>query len=108
VPLGEYEEDKLVNLGTNRFTIRPQLGLEHWQGNWVFEVTGSIWFFTDNDDFLKAQNVRRTRCMPFRGTLFTTLSRVFGCPQVLVSAPAPELPLMVLRALTNRTIPASL
>ena len=59
MPLGEYEEDKLVNLGTNRFTIRPQLGLEHWQGNWVFEVTGSIWFFTDNDDFF--EGTKRTQ-----------------------------------------------
>lgn len=51
VPLGQYYEDKLLNLGSNRFTIRPQLGLLHQQGNWTAEVTGSVWFFTDNNSF---------------------------------------------------------
>jgi hypothetical protein len=51
VPLGEYFDDKLINLGTNRFTIRPQLGVVHNRGKWGTELTGAAWFFTDNDDF---------------------------------------------------------
>lgn len=51
VPLGQYFDAKLINLGTNRFTIRPQLGVIHNRGKWGFELTGSTWFFTDNDDF---------------------------------------------------------
>ncbi len=51
VPLGEYFDDKLINLGTNRFTIRPQLGVVHERGNWKLEFTGSTWIYTDNDDF---------------------------------------------------------
>jgi hypothetical protein len=51
VPLGQYMNDKLINLGTNRFTIRPQLGVVHNRGKWGFELTGSTWLFTDNDDF---------------------------------------------------------
>lgn len=51
VPLGEYFDDKLINLGTNRFTIRPQLGVVRSRGPWSFELTGAAWFFTDNDDF---------------------------------------------------------
>jgi hypothetical protein len=50
-PLGEYMDDKLINLGTNRFTIRPQLGVVHNRGPWGYELTGSVWIFTDNDDF---------------------------------------------------------
>ncbi len=50
-PLGEYFDDKLINLGENRFTIRPQLGLVHTRDNWSYELTGSIFYFTDNDDF---------------------------------------------------------
>jgi hypothetical protein len=44
-------DGKLINLGTNRFTIRPQLGVVHNRGEWGFELTGSTWIFTDNDDF---------------------------------------------------------
>lgn len=51
-PFGEYYEDKLLNLGSNRFTFRPQLGVEHRRGNWTAELTASTWFFTDNDSFL--------------------------------------------------------
>ena len=50
-PLGEYSKDQLVNLGTNRWTIRPQLGFQHRLGKWSFELTGSVWLFTDNDEF---------------------------------------------------------
>jgi hypothetical protein len=51
MPLGEYMDEKLINLGSNRFTIRPQLGVVHNRGSWGFELTGSTWIFTDNDDF---------------------------------------------------------
>jgi hypothetical protein len=51
LPLGEYQEDKLINLGQNRFTITPQLGVLHTSGEWSFELTGSMFLFTDNDEF---------------------------------------------------------
>jgi len=51
VPLGKYYEDKLLNLGENRYTIRPQIGIVHTRGPWSYELTGSVFFYTDNDDF---------------------------------------------------------
>lgn len=51
LPLGLYYEDKLLNLGSNRYSIRPQLGVVHQRGKWTMELTGSTWFFTDNDSF---------------------------------------------------------
>lgn len=51
LPWGKYHEDKLLNLGNNRYTIRPQLGVLHTRGPWSYELTGSVFFFTDNDDF---------------------------------------------------------
>jgi len=51
LPTGEYKEDKLLNLGANRFIIRPQLGVLHTRGKWSFELSSSVFFFTDNDDF---------------------------------------------------------
>jgi hypothetical protein len=50
-PLGEYFEDKLLNLGQNRFMIRPQIGVLHTRGKWSYELTGSAFFYTDNDEF---------------------------------------------------------
>jgi hypothetical protein len=51
LPLGEYHEDKLINLGQNRYTIAPQLGVLHTRGLWSYELTGTAAFFTDNDEF---------------------------------------------------------
>jgi len=51
LPLGEYDEQKLINLGQNRFIIRPQIGAVHTRGAWSHELTGSAFLFTDNDEF---------------------------------------------------------
>ena len=51
LPTGHYEKDKLLNLGSNRFTFRPQLGVVHNRGKWSMELTAAAWLFTDNDEF---------------------------------------------------------
>ncbi|MGI9309092.1 MAG: transporter, partial [Gammaproteobacteria bacterium] len=56
-PLGEYKDDKLINLGSNRWMVRPQIGVIHNRNKWAAELTASVRFYTDNDDF----NVDQTR-----------------------------------------------
>jgi hypothetical protein len=51
LPFGQYFEDKLLNLGQNRFVIRPQIGLVHKWGLWSYEFTGSVFIFTNNENF---------------------------------------------------------
>jgi len=51
LPLGDYNEDWLINLGNNRFVVRPQLGVLHQRNKWQFELTGSVFLFQDNDEF---------------------------------------------------------
>ena len=50
-PVGEYFEDKLINLGQNRWVFRPQAGVVHTRGQWSYELTGSAYLFTENDEF---------------------------------------------------------
>ena len=52
-PLGKYYEDKLINLGENRWRFRTQLGVLHRRGPWEFELTGSVSVFSDNDKFFQ-------------------------------------------------------
>jgi hypothetical protein len=52
LPTGQYLDDKLINLGTNRFTFRPQFGVIHNWGNWSLETTGLIALYTDNNGFI--------------------------------------------------------
>ena len=51
VPFGEHFDDKLLNLGENRIIIQPQLGVLHTRGKWSYELTGSMFFYEDNDEF---------------------------------------------------------
>jgi hypothetical protein len=55
LPTGEYMDDKLINLGENRFTFRPQLGVTHRRGKWSAELVGEVAFHMDNDDFFNDQ-----------------------------------------------------
>ena len=55
VPAGEYFDDRLLNLGQNRFTFRPQLGVVHTRGYWSYELTGSMFLFTDNNNFFNGK-----------------------------------------------------
>jgi hypothetical protein len=52
LPLGEYLESKLLNLGGNRLVFRPQMGVVHTRGKWSYELTGSAFIYGENDDFL--------------------------------------------------------
>jgi len=52
VPLGKYCDDCLINVGNNRWSVRPQLGVVHTRGPWSLELTGSAFVFTDNDNFI--------------------------------------------------------
>jgi hypothetical protein len=51
-PLGQYDRTKLINLGTNRWSFKPEVGLSHAFGQWVVETMAGVWFFTDNTDFV--------------------------------------------------------
>lgn len=52
VPLGKYCDDCLINIGNNRWSARPQLGVVHTRGPWSFELTASSFIFTNNDSFI--------------------------------------------------------
>lgn len=52
-PTGEYESDKLINIGTNRWSIKPAIGvILPIRPTWLFEFEIGGWFFGDNDNFL--------------------------------------------------------
>ncbi len=51
MPFGEYSSERLINLGTNRWSVRPQLGVTHSRGKWTGELTGSVFLYSDNNEF---------------------------------------------------------
>jgi hypothetical protein len=50
-PWGQYDASKLVNIGTNRWSFKPEVGISKAVGPWTLEIQAAATFFTDNDDF---------------------------------------------------------
>jgi hypothetical protein len=55
VPVGQYDSDKVVNIGTHRWAVKPELGISKASGPWTLELSGAAAFYQDNDDFLDGQ-----------------------------------------------------
>lgn len=51
-PLGQYDTTKVINIGTHRWSIKPEVGFSQTVGRWVVEMMAGVWVFTDNTDFL--------------------------------------------------------
>jgi hypothetical protein len=50
-PWGQYDDSKLVNIGTNRWSFKPEVGISKAIGPWTLEGTAAVTIFTHNDDF---------------------------------------------------------
>lgn len=51
VPVGQYDDTRVVNIGTNRWSFKPEIGISKAMGPWTMELQAAATFFTDNKDF---------------------------------------------------------
>ncbi|RJP93775.1 MAG: transporter [Desulfobacteraceae bacterium] len=58
-PTGQYDPDKLVNLGNNRWFIKPDIGISKAWGGFALEFSTGVFFFTDNDDFFGGKELEQ-------------------------------------------------
>ncbi|MBK5095623.1 MAG: transporter, partial [Deltaproteobacteria bacterium] len=54
-PLGQYDGDKLLNIGTNRWFFKPEIGIGKEWGPVILELAAAAAFYTRNSDFLGGQ-----------------------------------------------------
>jgi hypothetical protein len=57
-PTGQYDPNRLINIGTNRWSFKPELGVSKALGAWTLEAAAGVTFYTDNDEFA-GDGVRR-------------------------------------------------
>lgn len=72
LPTGQYFEDKLINLGSNRYTFTPQLGVVHTRGKWSVELSTSASFYTNNNDFFHGKQLENDCYLVGQGHLIYT------------------------------------
>jgi hypothetical protein len=58
-PTGQYFPEKLINLGTSRWSFKPELAISQPIGNrWLLDFYSGIWLFTKNDTFYPGSSER--------------------------------------------------
>lgn len=50
-PLGDYNNQNIINSGSNRWTFKPEIGISNRHGDWSVEGSFGARLFSDNDSF---------------------------------------------------------
>jgi hypothetical protein len=58
-PGGQYDSSKLVNLGTNRWSVKPDIGISKAFGPVVLELSAGVTLFTKNDNFFGGKTLEQ-------------------------------------------------
>ena len=59
VPVGQYDPSRAVNLGTNRWSLKPDIGFSKAFGSFTADLTAGVTFFGTNHDFFGGQTVEK-------------------------------------------------
>lgn len=50
-PTGQYDRARLINIGTNRWSFKPDAGISVPVGRWDIDAYAGVWLFAINDEF---------------------------------------------------------
>jgi hypothetical protein len=82
-PTGQYDPARLINIGSNRWSFKSELGLSKPRGPWRFETTGGVWVFTKNTAYFGEKRFEQRPVATFQGHISYTFR-----PQLWVAASA--------------------
>jgi hypothetical protein len=74
MPTGQYDSDKLLNIGANRWYIKPEIGVTVPWNKWSFEFSAGVRLFTDNSEFVGDVNVAQDPLYNIQSHLIYDLS----------------------------------
>jgi hypothetical protein len=57
-PTGQYDSAKLINLGTNRWSLKPEVGVSYPWKKFDLDLYAGAWFFTENSRFYPGNSLR--------------------------------------------------
>jgi hypothetical protein len=78
-PTGQYDPSRVINLSTNRWTFRPELGVSKAIGPLTLELSGGPTFYSDNTNFLGGRTRSQDPIYAIQGhTIYAFRSGIWG------------------------------
>jgi hypothetical protein len=75
-PLGTYNTARRLNVGANRWSLKPELGVVQPIGRrWALEGYGGVWLFSDNSAYADTSTLTQEPLWAFQGHLIRILGR---------------------------------
>lgn len=68
-PSGQYDPGKLVNVGTNRWAVKPEIGISKAWGPLTAEVAAGVFVFTDNNQPFQGNTLEQDPIYALQGHL---------------------------------------
>jgi hypothetical protein len=78
-PTGQYDSSKLLNLGSDRWSFKPELAVSRPFGpdqRWVFDAYANTYLYTDNNSYRGAQILRQRALLGLEGHLSYSFNNV--------------------------------
>jgi hypothetical protein len=73
MPTGQYDSTKFINISTNRWTFRPELGVSRRVNRWTFEGDLAAVMYTDNTDYVNGGVKEQAAIVAFQGHVIYTM-----------------------------------
>ncbi len=68
VPVGRYDDERVLNAGSNRWNVIGQVGVSHRVRRWTLEGAVGVSAFSDNDELRGDNELSQDAILLFRGT----------------------------------------
>jgi hypothetical protein len=66
VPVGQYFPSKLINLGSNRWGFKPEIGASHREGRLFYEAYAGVWMYTKNSEYFQKTSLDQNVLFSFQ------------------------------------------
>lgn len=75
VPVGQYDSSKAINLGSNRWSVKPDIGFSKAFGALMVDLTAGVTLFSTNDDYFGGQRLEQAPVYSMQSNLSYTFAR---------------------------------
>ncbi len=75
VPIGQYYSNKLINIGSNRWGFKPEIGVSHREGRLFYEVYGGVWIYTNNNAYFNKSTLDQKTLLSFQAHIDYTFKK---------------------------------